>query len=271
MQIHRDDGKLSVNHSPRFDFSNRITEIKNFKNQQFLPFLPLLFSSNRDHTNWVKALTSQAGLTNCMKCIWDQNMKWITQQGRREEFLFHLLSPPQAQLSSAQLPAPQSPTYLDLRHLTELQMTRTGPCSRQPLPVWGWLWRESVCWLWREVKTSEPALILSLSQLSELRAHSPSITSWKLFLLLSEDKHKILFFLWTGLIPLAPAGKGTEQVEFSGVMSGFMHLCGKKGFLNPVPLTCKDKSYWGCLLLPDWQDPEIFQILLLFSFFIPAT
>lgn len=247
MQIHRDDGKLSVNHSPRFYFSNRITEIKNLKNQQFLPFLPLLFSSNRHHTNWVKALTSQAGLTNCMKCIWDQNMKWVTQQGRREEFLFHLLSPPQAHWA---VPSSQHPTYLDLRHLTELQMMRTGPCSRQPLPVWGWLWRASVCWLWREVKTSEPALILSLSHLAE-----SSLSKYYILKAISAfvwGQTQNFVFLWTGLIPLAAAGTGTEQVEFSGVMPGFMHMCAKKGFLNPVPLKCKDKSYWGCLLLSDW-------------------
>lgn len=81
MHTHKDDVKWFLNHhSPRFNFSKTITEIKFKKNQQSLPFL---FSSNRNHTNWVKALNSPAGLTNRMKCIWDQNMKWVTEQGRK--------------------------------------------------------------------------------------------------------------------------------------------------------------------------------------------
>lgn len=190
MQIHRDDGKLSVNHSPRFDFSNRITETKNLKNQQFLPFLPLLFSSNRHHTNWVKALTSQAGLTNCMKCIWDQNMKWVTQQGRREEFLFHLLSPPQAQLSSAQLPAPHLPR--------SEAFNRAADDEDRPL-----LTAASACL--RLAVEGERLLAVERSENFRTCPHSEPFTPyWELtlqvlhpesYFCLFEDKHKILFTL----------------------------------------------------------------------------
>lgn len=53
----------------------------------------------------------------------------------------------------------------------------------------------------------------------------------------------ILFSFEQALISLAPVGTGTEKVEFSGDMPGFMHMCANQGFLNPMPLICKDKIY----------------------------
>lgn len=187
--------------------------------------------------------------------------------GEEEGVSFHLLSPPQHSWAVPCSQQPHTHTYFDLRHLKELQRT-TGICSQQPLPVWGWLWRASVCWLWREVRTLELTFILSLSHLAESSLSKYYILKAISFCLMGNTNDFV--FLPTGLIPLAPVGPGIEKVEFSGVMPGFIQMCANKRFLNPASLTCKYKSYWGSLLLPDWQVTENDNKIWKISFFIPA-
>lgn len=188
--------------------------------------------------------------------------------GEEGRVSFHLLSPPRPQFSSALLPAATHP------HLLRSEAFKSAADDERRL-----LTAASACL--RLAVEGERLLAVERSDNFRARFHTEPFTScWELTLQVLHPESYFCFclmrntngfvFLRMGLIPLAPAGTGTEKVEFSGVMPGFMHRCANKGFLNPVPLTCKDKSYWGCVLLSHWQDRENNKIWKI-SFFIPVT
>lgn len=80
---------MGINHSPRLDFGHVIPEIIKENNKATKNSNLYRHSSplNRDHINWVKPLNSQAGLTNCIKCIWGENRNWVTEQGRKRSII----------------------------------------------------------------------------------------------------------------------------------------------------------------------------------------
>lgn len=147
--------------------------------------------------------------------------------------------------------------------------------SWQLLSVWGLLWRWTACWLCKKVLTLEFTFMPEEEPFTRCCERTLEVLhpeSYFQFCLIRNRNY--FFFLWIDLIQLAPVVTCTEQAfNLVEPCKDFMHLYANKWFLNAVLLTCKDKSYWGCVLLPDWQDRKSNNKTwkTIISFFVPST